>query len=79
MKEGGEEIAKVSLSNSTTPEFMTNLDPLIDFIFQHLERNDWHELINFYKHAIELLWKPTEFSDEEIKEFQSLVDHFYKK
>lgn len=83
MKEGVEEIGKVSLSNSTTREFMTGLAPLIDFIFEHPDdtelRNAWHELINVYNDAIELLRKPTDFSDDEIDKFQELVDDFYKK
>jgi len=83
MKEGAEEIGKVSLSNSTTGEFITGLGPLIDFIFQHPDdsdaRNKWHEVLRYYTDAMDLLRQPTEFTDEEIDEFRELIDNFYKK
>lgn len=63
MKEGGEELSSVSLSNTKTRTFMTSLDPLIHFIFQHPEEtalcDDWIELLNYYNPAIESLRKPT--------------------
>ncbi len=78
-----QEIALVSLSNTKTRQLMTCLEPLIDYIFQHPDdataRQDWLELLDYYNPAIELLRKPTEFSDEEIEEFQTLVDSFYEK
>ncbi len=36
------------------------------------------EAVTYYNEAIELLRKPTNFSDDEIEEFQTLVDDFYK-
>jgi len=83
IKENCQEIASVSLSNTKTRQLMTCLEPLIDYIFQHPDdataRQDWLELLDYYNPAIELLRKPTEFSDEEIEEFQTLVDSFYEK
>jgi len=83
MKEGAEEVGNVLLSNSTTCEFLTGLGPLIDYIFQHHneteQRNEWHELLQLYINAIDLLQQPSEFSDEEIDEFWELVDEFYRK
>ena len=62
---------------------MTLLQPLIEFIFQHPEdansREDWLELMEYYNPAIELLQKPTDFTDDEIEEFQTLIDSFYEK
>lgn len=59
MKESGDEIGKISLSNSTTREFTTSVVPLVDFIFQHPEdielKTAWHEMISCYNAAIELL------------------------
>jgi len=82
MKEKGDKIGKVSLSNSTTREFISNCYPLIDYIFGHPDdmelRNKWMEAVTYYNEAIELLRKPTNFSDDEIEEFQTLVDDFYK-
>jgi hypothetical protein len=83
LTEDGDEIGKVSLSNSTTREFMSAVAPLIDFIFQHEDdielKNEWHATINAYNQAIELLRKPTTFTDDEIEEFQILIDDFYKR
>jgi hypothetical protein len=83
MKEDGDEIGKVSLSNSTTCAFMSGVAPLIDFIFQHEEdielKNEWHGLINAYNPANELQRKPTTFTDDEIEEFQMLIDDFYRR
>jgi len=42
-------------------------------------REDWLEMLEHYNPAIKLLRKPTDFSDEEIEEFQSLIDSFYEK
>jgi len=57
---------------------MTLLQPSIEFIFQHPDdlrsRDDWFELLEYYNSAMELLRKPTEFMDNEIEEFQSLID-----
>jgi hypothetical protein len=72
-KENSQEIASVSLSNSKTCTSMTLLEPLINYIFQHPDdtrlREDWLEMLEHYNPAIELLQKPMEFSDEEMKEF----------
>jgi hypothetical protein len=82
MKEKEVEIGKVSLSNSTTRQFMSNCYPLIDYIFSHPEdaelRTKWSDTITLYNSAIELLCKPTIFSDDKIEDFQTLVDDFYK-
>jgi hypothetical protein len=82
MKEKGNEIGKVSLSNSTTRDFMSGVLPLVNYIFSHPEdielRNKWIEAVTLYKSAIELLRKPTVFSDDKIEEFQVLVDDFYQ-
>ena len=62
---------------------MTLLQPLIEFIFQHPEdansREDWLELMEYYNPAIELLQKPTDFTDDEIEEFQTLIDSLNEK
>jgi hypothetical protein len=84
LKEGCEGIAPISLSNSRTRQFMNNLEPLISYIFQDPEdeeqHNDWMELLSYYNPAMELLRKPTEFTDEEdIEEFQTMIDSFYEK
>lgn len=83
MKENGEELASISLSNTKTRSFMTEIQPLLDFIFQHPDdihlRDEWHQLMLCYNEAMELLRKPTDFTDEEIEEFQSLIDSFYEK
>lgn len=40
LQDGVEEIRKVSLSNSTTHQFMTGVLPLVDAIFQHTDNKD---------------------------------------
>jgi len=83
LKENDQEVASVSLSNTKMRAFMTLLQPLIEFIFQHPEdailREDWLQLLEYYNPAMELLQKPTEFTDDEIGEFLSLIDSFYGK
>jgi hypothetical protein len=68
LKDGADEIGKISLSNSTTREFMTGVMPLVESIFQHMDdeatRTEWQQMITHYNIAIELLQSPTEFSDD---------------
>jgi len=83
MKEGGLELSSVSLSNSKTRTFMTALEPLISFIFNHPDdhamKMNWMKLLSFYNPAMELLRQPTDFTDDEIETFQEGIDRFYKK
>ena len=59
LKDGADEIGKISLSNSTNREFMTQVMPLVETIFQHTDdeatQTEWQQMINHYNIAIELL------------------------
>lgn len=55
----------------------------VESSYEHPEdlglHNDWLQLMEYYNPCIEMLRKPTEFTDDEIEEFQSLTDSFYEK
>jgi hypothetical protein len=82
LKENGKEVAKVSLSNNKTRRFVTGMDHLIAVIFHKEEdrvrRDCWLDMIEEYWLAMTILRKRSDYSDEDIDEFQSLIDSFFK-
>jgi hypothetical protein len=72
-------ILKVSLSNKKARHFMDNIGNAIDYIFQHDagKRNIWHTMIDKYHRAIRILRKKSKYTDNEIHQFQDLIDDFF--
>jgi hypothetical protein len=74
-------ILKVSLSNNKTRRYMDSIAALVDHIFQHpdddLKRQAWHEMIRKYNRAMKILRKKGEYTDDDISEFQELIDDFF--
>jgi hypothetical protein len=79
--EKNDTVLKVSLSNKKTRQFIENIGVLIDYVFDHLEeaeqRRIWHYLIDQYCQAMDILLLRREYTDDEIEEFQSLIDDFF--
>jgi hypothetical protein len=73
----------VSLSNKKTQRFIPNLRVLIDSIFNKPEdeaqRDMWKDMIESYCMAMEILRKRNEYQDEDINQFQDLIDDFFEK
>jgi len=71
----------VSSSNKKTRQFVENIGVLIDYVFDHPEdaeqRRIWHYLIDRYCQAMDILLLRREYTDDEIEEFQSLIDDFF--
>jgi hypothetical protein len=77
------QVAKVALSNKKTRQFMNNINLLIDDIFQkpeHIERrNVWKDMLQKYRHAMEILRKQSDYTDDDINLFQDLIDDFFEQ
>ncbi len=72
-------ILKVSLSNKKTKKYMDNIAVLIDHIFQDddAKRQKWHDMVRNYNRAMKILQKKNEYTDDDISEFQELIDNFF--
>lgn len=59
---------------------MDNIEHAVDFIFQNdaEKRNIWHTMIGNYRAAMQILRKKSEYTDNEIDEFQNLIDDFFQ-
>jgi len=70
----------VSLSNNKTCTFIDNLDYLVDHVFSnpiHEEQKQiWKQMLNNYREAMIILRQPEEYTDKDIKEFQTKIDDF---
>ena len=62
---------------------MNNINLLIDDIFQkpeHIERrNVWKDMLQKYRHAMEILRKQSDYTDDDINLFQDLIDDFFEQ
>ena len=72
---------KVSLSNKKTRLFIDNIIPLVEYIFQAPEdvevREIWRSMIIDYRDALMILRQSSEYSDDEITDFQEKIDRFF--
>lgn len=77
------QVTKVSLSNKKTRKFVSNLSVLIDRVFHRdedmVQRDLWHTMIDKYCSAMEILRRRSEYSDDDITQFQDLMDEFFEK
>jgi hypothetical protein len=67
------EIAKVGMSNKNTRKMIDGFDLLIQYIYYEENDNEmytlWMELIAFYRAAIRILRKRSDYTDEDIEDF----------
>jgi hypothetical protein len=81
LNDKGDAINKVSLSNKKTRQFIDSMDELVNHIFSlddHVEEREvWKNMLQDYRDAMEILWQPNDYSDDDIKEFQMKIDSFY--
>jgi hypothetical protein len=74
-------VLKVSLSNKKTRQFVSEIDVLVDYIFQHPEdaekREVWYYLIRKYCDAMDILLMRSEYTDQNILDFQPKIDYFF--
>jgi len=81
ISDSGDSVVKVSLSNNKTCTFIDNLDYLVDHVFSnpiHEEQKQiWKQMLNNYREAMIILRQPEEYTDKDIKEFQTKIDDFY--
>ncbi len=77
----GDSITKVSLSNNKTRLFVDHISELIEFVFDSDEdaemKNNWTKMMEDYQDAMAILWKWSEYTEQEIKEFQLKIDDFF--
>jgi hypothetical protein len=78
------QVAKVSLSNSKTRDFVEHLYVIIDEIFDGdidalEQRDNWRNMIAEYSAAMQILRKRSEYTDNDIEQFQYLIDNFFEK
>lgn len=81
LSKNNEAVLKVSLSNSKTRKFVSEIGVLIDYVFHHPEdaekKHIWHTLIQDYSDAMDILLMRSEYTDEHISEFQRKIDDFF--
>jgi hypothetical protein len=82
LSKNNDSVLKVSLTNKKTRKFVSEINVLIDYVFQHPEdaekRAIWHEMIKNYTDAMEILLMRSEYTDQHILEFQEKIDLFLK-
>jgi hypothetical protein len=75
-------VLKVSLSNKKTRQYVKNIDVLIDYVFHHPDDSEkkrvWHQMIEKYNDAMEILLIRSEYTDAMIEEFQQKIDDFFE-
>lgn len=81
LNDAGDAVNKVSLSNKKTRLFIDNIIPLVEYIFQAPEdvevREIWRSMIIDYRDALMILRQSSEYSDDEITDFQEKIDRFF--
>jgi hypothetical protein len=81
ISDSGDSLVKMSLSSNKTRTFIDNLDYLVDHVFSnpiHEEQKQiWKQMLNNYREAIIILRQSEEYTDKDIKQFQTKIDDFY--
>ena len=81
INDSGDSVVKVSLSNKKTRTFVDNLDFLVEQIFSSPENEErkriWKELLQNYREAMIILRQQQEYTDDDIKTFQTKIDDFF--
>ncbi len=81
LNEKGDTICKVSLTNNKARLFLDNIEALVHHIFSapiHDQRKQiWLKLISDYRDAMRILQKRSEYTEEDINEFQLKVTDFF--
>jgi hypothetical protein len=74
-------ITKVSFSNKKTRIFMDNIAPLIDYTFSSPEDTEmkgiWHRMMRDYGDAMKILRKRSEYTEDDMTNFQLRIDDFF--
>jgi len=80
--EKGDCINKVSFSNSKTRLFIDNLHVLISYVFpapaDEQQKETWLKLVGDYCEAMKILRKRSEFTEQDINNFQLKIDDFFR-
>ena len=76
------QVGRVSLSNTKVRSFVEHLYLIIDEIFDHdanEQRIKWRDMIAEYNMAMQILRKRSDYTNEDIEQFQYLIDNFFEK
>ena len=74
------EIEAVSFTAWRVRKVMAKLSDLAAILFQGMDDTrlqQWQEMLSMYVHAIKLAFQHDDFGDDEIEEFQDLIDEWY--
>jgi hypothetical protein len=81
LSEKKDAVNKVSLSNKKTRLYVDNIYHLINFVFASEEdrqlKETWTKMIQDYTQAMQLLRKKSEYTEQDIDQFQLLIDDFF--
>jgi hypothetical protein len=77
----GDQVSKISFNNKKTRLAINNVAHLISFPFSAPEddkkKRIWMKLIRDYRDAMNILWKCTEYTAEDIRLFQVKINDFF--
>ncbi len=76
------QVGRVSLSNTKVRSFVEHLYVIIYKIFDHdanEQRIKWRDMIAEYNMAMQILRKRSDYTNEDIEQFQCLIDNFFEK
>jgi hypothetical protein len=81
LSQKNDSVVKVSFSNKKTRLFMDNITHLVDYIFSSADDAEmkaiWRKMIQDYSDAMKILRKRSEYTEDDIKNFQLKIDDFF--
>jgi len=81
LNQKGDAVTKVSFSNKKMRLAMDNIAHLVDFVFSSPDDTElkgiWMKMLDDDQEAMKILRKRSEYTEEDINNFQSKIDDFF--
>jgi hypothetical protein len=81
LNQKGDAVAKVSFSNKKMRLAMDNIAHLVDFVVSSPDdaelKGIWMKMLDDYRETMKILQKCSEYTEEDINNFQSKIDYFF--
>jgi hypothetical protein len=72
-------MGEVKLSNWRARRVVDKIEALVDCCLPNQEKNIWNKVFNVNREVVKAMQQKQDFSDDDINEFQSKVDNFFRK
>jgi hypothetical protein len=72
-------MGEVKLSNWRATRVVDKIEALVDCCLPDREKNIWNEVFNVHQEVVKAVQQNQDFSDDDITEFQSKADNFFRK